>query len=225
VTAREPGSFLESLGARASAALLAESVDRRWPAGSVLFHEGDRADRVFFVVEGRVKLVVTERNGATSLLALRGPGDVIGELAALSVDDSRASRRLAAAVALGRPVRCRVVPVELFQSVLSTDAAAAMGLARLLADRLREAEGRRAEHGALAVEARVARRLLDLADPVSGLVEGLNQDDLGALVGASREAVSKALQSLRAAGLVRTGRRSIEVADAAGLARRAVISP
>jgi CRP/FNR family transcriptional regulator, cyclic AMP receptor protein len=221
VTPAPTASFLDSLGERAAAALIAESVDRSWPAGSVLFHEGDRADRVLFVVEGRLKLVATERNGSTSLLALRGPGDVIGELAAL---DERAGARLAAAIAVG-PVRCRVVTAERFRTVVSGDAAAAMALARLLAGRLREAEGRRAEHGALGVEARLARRLLDLVDPGSGLVEGLNQDDLGALVGASREAVSKALQSLRAAGLVRTGRRSIEVLDPTALSHRAVTDP
>lgn len=214
------GTFLDSIGERAATALAAESVDRRWPAGSVLFHEGDRADRVLFVVEGRVKLEVTEANGSVSVLAVRGPGDVIGELAAVD-----ATTRLAAAVALDAgPVRCTVVPATTFRDVVSADPAAAMALVRLLVSRLREAEGRRAEHGALGVEQRLARRLLDLAD-ADGRVLGLGQDDLAGLVGASREAVAKALQGLRAAGALRTGRRSIEVLDPALLARRAVTVP
>jgi CRP/FNR family cyclic AMP-dependent transcriptional regulator len=210
------GPFLDAIGERAASRLLAESVDRRWPSGSVLFHEGDRADRVLFVVEGRVKLEVTETNGTTSLLALRGPGDVIGELAAVD-----ATTRLAAAVAFGGPVRCTVVPASTFRDVVEGDTTAAMALVRLLAGRLREAEGRRAEHGALGVEQRLARRLLDLVD-ADGRVDGLGQDELAGLVGASREAVAKALQGLRAAGVVATGRRSIEVLDVAALGRRAV---
>ena len=213
------GSFLDALGERAASQLMAESVDRRWPSGSVLFHEGDRADRVLFVAEGRVKLEVTETNGATSLLAVRGPGEVIGELAAVD-----ATTRLAAAVAFGGPVRCTVVPASAFRAVVEGDATAAMALVRLLAARLREAEGRRAEHGALGVEQRLARRLLDLVD-ADGRVQGLGQDELAGLVGASREAVAKALQALRAAGVVATGRRSIEVLDPGALARRAVTLP
>lgn len=200
------GPFLDAVGERAAAALKLDQVTRRWPAGSVLFHEGDRADRVFVLREGRVKLVATEANGTETVLAVRTRGDLVGELAAI---DGRP--RSATAIALG-DVACAVVDAERFRAVLHDEPKAAMALLKLLAERLREAEGRRAEHGALDALQRLARRLLELAgDRI--VVEGLSHDDLAALIGASRESVAKALQSLRANGLVRTRRRAIEIVD------------
>ena len=208
------GQFLEALGERAARALELDAVVRRWPPGSVLFHEGDRPDRVLLVREGRVKLVATEANGTELVLAIRGPGELLGEVAAV---DGRP--RSATAVALDA-VACAVVPTERFREVLETEPGAAMALLEVVASRLREAEGRRAEHGALDAVQRLARRLLELAGSGPS-VEGLNQDDLAALIGSSRESVAKALQVLRAAGLVRTGRRTIELLDVDELRRRA----
>jgi CRP-like cAMP-binding protein len=96
----------------------------------------------------------------------------------------------------------------------------AAALVQVLAARLREADLRRVEFGALDATPRLARRLLELAGDGSS-VEGLNQEDLASLIGASRESVAKALAELRRAGLVRTGRRSIELVDVAGLRSRA----
>jgi CRP/FNR family cyclic AMP-dependent transcriptional regulator len=213
VTSLARGPFLDSVGERAVAALRLDEVIRRWPAGSILFHEGDRADRVLLVREGRVKLVATEANGTETVLAVRGPGELLGEVAAV---DGRP--RSATAVAVDA-VACSVVPAERFREVLETEPGAAMALLQVVAARLREAEGRRAEHGALDTVQRLGRRLLELAG-TGTTVSGLNQDDLAALIGGSRESVAKALQALRSAGLVRTGRRSIELLDPDGLRRR-----
>lgn len=208
------GPFLDAIGERAAAALVEGAVVRRWPAGSVLFHEGDRADRVLVVQSGRVKLVATEVNGTETVLAVRSPGELVGEIAA--IDDRP---RSATAVAVGA-VECIAVTTERFRALVATTPEIAMALLHVFAARLREAEGRRAEYGALDTTQRLARRLLELAD-AGGTISGLNQDDLAALIGASREAVAKSLAALRTAGLVRTGRRAIEVVDVAGLQRRA----
>lgn len=49
----------------------------------------------------------------------------------------------------------------------------------------------------------------------------LTQDELASRVGASREAVAKALRALRACGYVRTQRRMVTVVDIEGLRRHA----
>ncbi len=208
------GLFLDAIDERAAAALEADGVTRRWPAGSVVFHEGDHPDRVLVVREGRVKLVATEANGTEAVLAVRSAGDLVGELAAV---DGLA--RSATAVAVGA-VTCTAVPAERFRALVETDVSVASALVRVLASRLREADGRRVEFGALDATERLARRLLELAGE-GAAVEGLNQEDLASLIGASRESVAKSLHELRRAGLVRTGRRAIEIVDADALRRRA----
>ena len=161
-----------------------------------------------------MKLVATEANGTEAVLAVRAPGDLVGELAAID-----GHPRSATAIALG-DVACAVVDAERFRAVLHDEPKAAMALLKLLAERLREAEGRRAEHGALDARQRLARRLLELAGDRT-VVDELNQDDLAALIGASRESVAKALQSLRTEGLVRTRRRAIDILDRDALQRLA----
>jgi CRP-like cAMP-binding protein len=205
--------FLEAIGERAAAALRGVGVTRRWPDGSVIFHEGDRADRVLVIETGRVKFVATEANGTETVLAVRGPGDLVGEVSA--VDDGP---RSATAIALGG-VTCLAVGIAAFRTVVADHRPASDALLRTLAARLREAEGRRAEYAALDTVQRLARRLLELAGDGT-TVERLTHEDLAALIGASRESVAKALQVLRGAGLVRTGRREIEILDPDVLAAR-----
>lgn len=204
------GPFFDRIAERAARELESSGVVRRWPDGSVLFHAGDSSDRVLVVRQGRVKLVATEQNGTETLLAVRGPGSLLGELSAID-----GLPRSATATAVG-PVACLAIPTERFRAVLADEPSVAMALLEVVTHRLREAEGRRAEYGALGTVERLARRLLELAGE-SAVVDGWNQDDLAALIGASREAVAKALQSLRTSGVVRTGRRVIEIVDADAL--------
>ena len=82
--------------------------------------------------------------------------------------------------------------------------------------------------GAYDIAARVAGRLVELADRFGEAVPDgvrisvpLSQDELAGWVGASREAVAKALRVLRDRGLVTTGRRTMTVLDLDGLRGRA----
>jgi CRP/FNR family transcriptional regulator, cyclic AMP receptor protein len=70
---------------------------------------------------------------------------------------------------------------------------------------------------ALSVPARVARRLLRLADP-SGVVS-VTQDDLAKLVGVARATLQRAFEELAQAGAIETGYRSVTIADRAALER------
>jgi len=48
--------------------------------GETLFDEGDLGDRLYIVTEGKVKLGHTSNDGRESLLAVLGPGEILGEL-------------------------------------------------------------------------------------------------------------------------------------------------
>ncbi|MHA6784754.1 Crp/Fnr family transcriptional regulator [Pseudonocardia saturnea] len=218
----EPEEFLARLDEADRAELAARGRHRRWPAGASLFLEGDRATTVVVVVTGRVKVFSLTEQGEEVVLAVRGPGALLGELTA--VDGTERSTSVSAL----EPVVALVVPASAFVAFLHDRPAAAMVLLRLVTSRLRDADRKRVEFGAYDIAARVAGRLVELADRFGEAVPDgvrisvpLSQDELAGWVGASREAVAKALRVLRDRGLVTTGRRTMTVLDLDGLRGRA----
>lgn len=212
-------SFAEALDPGALAALRVAGIRRTWPAGAVLFREGDRPDRVLILESGTVKCVTTSAGGVERILALRTAGDVLGEL---GVADR--GPRSATAIA-ATPVEALAVPAERFRTFLTEHPRATLELLTIAIGRLRASDRQRAEFGSTETTTRLARVLAELArthgqpgeDGVR--LELLSQEDLAALCGSSREAVSRALGALRAAGLVTTGRREVTILDLEGIER------
>lgn len=202
--------------------LAQDGVRHRFRRGEAMFSQGDFADRVFLIEQGWVKITHASPDGRETVLGLRGPGEVVGELS--TVD--RAPRS-AAAVTLG-DVEVLVVPGRVLEQALQTDAAAALELLRIVAGRLRDADVKRVEFSSLSTVGRVASRLVELAErfgtPTADGVEvelPLSQEELAAWCGSSREATVKALRALRAAGAVTTGRRTAVIPDLEALRRHA----
>ena len=168
---------------------------------------------VLLIESGRAKVVVSSRSGKQVLLAVRGPGDVLGEFAAL---DGRP--RSASVVALTM-LRAWHVPADELMRHLLAEPRAALELLRLLVSRLREADLQRLDFGALDTTRRVAGTVLDLAarHGESGWLH-LRQAEIGEAVGASREATVKALHRLRTAGLIETARGRLRVVRPGDLA-------
>jgi CRP-like cAMP-binding protein len=198
--------FTHALSEADRAALTASGQRRTYGRGTPLFHEGDRSDFVVVILEGRVKVVVHGQDGTEALLSVRGPGAIVGELA--GIDDSP---RLASALAL-EPVTAQVLQADEFRAFVETHPAAAVVLLRVLVGRLREADRRRAEFGALDTTRRLAQLLAELG--ADDHVVRLSQHELAGMIGASRESVARALTALRAEGVVTTGRRTVTVLDA-----------
>jgi CRP-like cAMP-binding protein len=218
----EPTEFVARLDPADREELMARGRRRRWPAGASLFLEGERSATVLVITSGRVKVFSLTAHGEEIVLAVRGPGALLGELSAIDGAPRGAS------VAALEPVEAVVVPVAAFVDFLRSHAAAAVVLLQLVAGRLRDSDRKRVEFAAFDIAARVARRLLELAERFGEpdehgvrITVALSQDELAGWVGASREAVAKALRVLRDRGLVTTGRRTMTVLDLAGLRRRA----
>jgi CRP/FNR family transcriptional regulator, cyclic AMP receptor protein len=218
----EPTEFVARLDPVDREELMARGRRRRWPAGASLFLEGERSATVLVITSGRVKVFSLTAHGEEIVLAVRGPGALLGELSAIDGAPRGAS------VAALEPVEAVVVPVAAFIDFLRSHAAAAVVLLQLVTGRLRDSDRKRVEFAAYDIAARVARRLLELAERFGEpdehgvrITVALSQDELAGWVGASREAVAKALRVLRDRGLVTTGRRTMTVLDLAGLRRRA----
>jgi CRP/FNR family transcriptional regulator, cyclic AMP receptor protein len=197
-------------------------VVRRHRRGAFLLLEGDHSDHVLIVRSGRLKIVRTSIDGRDVLVAVRGPGDLVGELRALAGCDEP---RAASAIALDDVV-VQTIPAPDFLRFVERHSVVSFGLLRQLASRLREATSRHAEAAGYDVLHRVARALAEEADRHGLLVEGgtavgagLSQDDLAGLVAASPKSVGRSLAVLRSRGLVSTSRRSIVINDLEGLRR------
>ena len=83
----------------AASALKSSMTPVQLGRGQVLFHEGDPGDRLYVIIDGKVKLGRTSGDGRENLLAVLGPGDLLGEL---SVFDPGPRKRAATAVATPR---------------------------------------------------------------------------------------------------------------------------
>jgi CRP-like cAMP-binding protein len=218
--------FLAELGPAQLEGLRSRGWRRRFTRGTILFQEGGSSEQVMIVLSGRVKISHFTADGREIILAVRGPGELLGELSAID-QEPRSATALAA-----EPVETLVLTVEDFQQFVASTPRAAMVLLTGLVRRLREADRKRVEFAAFDTVGRVALRLLDLAEQFGEPVgtEGgvritlqLSQQELAGLIGASREAVSKALQQLRKRGWVETQRRGISILDPDALRRRALL--
>lgn len=219
VGARE---FWQLLTAGEAERLRAQAIERRWERGAVMIRETERSDHVVVLLSGRVKVLSVTPSGGEVLLAVRGPGALLGELSAIDRNPRSAT------VQALQPVAALVVPTPAFEAYLKSEGRVAFLLMRMLVARLRDADLKRIEFGAFDTTGRVAARLVEMAerfgqaDPDGVRISlSLSQDELAGWTGASREAVSKALRVLRDNGWITTSRLRVVVRDLESLRKRA----
>lgn len=206
------------LSAPEAEALARRGTLRAFGRGEALCHAGQVADRVLLLRSGRVKVSAATTSGREIVLAFRGPGELVGELAALD-----GAPRSATVVAL-EPVETLVLTHEAFDAFLEEHPRVLRVLVQVLVERLRDADAKRVEFAAFDTLGRVAIRLLELCDRF-GDVAGdhidvqlpLSQEELAGWSGASLESVTRALQTMRTLGWIETSRRRIRVLDADAL--------
>jgi CRP-like cAMP-binding protein len=208
-----PESFLHYLEPADRDFLLAGGATRKLPADTVLIHEGDPTNHVLVLLSGWVRVYRTTEDGQVILFALRGPGDVIGDLAALLGWPRTATVDSLQDIAFLR------FPHEKFLEHLRNRPGLGIALLKQMAVRLREADATRVNFATMDVAQRVAALLVHLADMHgAGAPEGvvvrmsLTQQDIANRIGGSRRAVARAIAAFRERGLVTTGRRMFVVA-------------
>lgn len=217
-----PWSFLELLDDDDRAALEARAGRRRFKAGSTLTHAGGPGAEVLVLLAGRVKVTIDTEAGRELVLAFCGPGELIGELAVI---DREARSSTAEAL---EPVEALALTPADFLALVAERRGFAIALMRSLVRRFRDADRRRIEFASAKTLGRVAARLVELlerhgepAEDGTAITLPLSQEELAGWTGSSREAVAKALATLRALGTIRTERRRIVILDEPGLRRTA----
>ena len=201
-------------------------MTRIYGAGEALFRHGEPAGHVLLLVEGWVKITIVSSSGYEAILAIRGSGDVLGEVAVLD------GRERSANVWTFGETKAVLLTADRFVAALHERPSIAVALIVHVADRLRRADNRRLEQAAHSATERLAAFLLRLAgqhgapapDGVEIAVQ-LSQQEMAGAIGASREAVARALRTLRDRGVVITRRRKLVVTSPATLSAMASSVP
>jgi CRP/FNR family transcriptional regulator, cyclic AMP receptor protein len=198
-----PCRVIDSLSSSGRERLLDRAVARRLSPGEILYLAGEHERRVHVVVRGVVKMTARDQQGAETILCLAVLGGFCWDVAA--VDELPQPLDAAAATS----VTVVGLDADLFVEIVFASPRASLELSRALAARTRWICGTALERTTGEVPARLAGRLLDLAD-LMGRVRGtsieidlpLAQRDLGRLAGMCRESTCKTLRRFKSQGML-----------------------
>lgn len=185
--------------------IAAGSGTRRYPAHTVLIHEGDVADSLFILFTGRVKVYAAHASGREVVLRTLGPGDYFGELA------FDGGARSASVVTL-EPCTCAVVSGARLRQFVVEHPDFALHLIHDLMHRVRSLTDSVKSLALDDVHDRVAGLLRELAvidGDVQVVAEKLTQRDIADRVGASREMIGRIFKQWQADGRVELRRGRI----------------
>ena len=197
--------------------VLAGARRRQFARGEVLFHEGDPADTIHFVAEGRVMARRTSPMGDSVAFRVIGPGRALGDVAVRS-----AERRRSSTVTALEPTTTVSLTFAEFERLCAEHPDIQAQLTTLLAARVRRLSDHLLEALFLPTDRRIVRRLLDLCEQYGAPADHrvlipLTQTDISELAGATRPSTNRVLRRLEDRGLVRLGRGQVEVVDRPGL--------
>jgi CRP/FNR family cyclic AMP-dependent transcriptional regulator len=198
--------------------LLEATTTKQLAQKEVLFRKGDPGNQLFGILSGSLKVMATASDGKEVMFALMGPGEIIGEIPILDGGERSASAVAVEATELLTLHRRELIPF------LENHPRAVIGLAGVLAGRVRRLSERAEDRQTMPLPGRIAKRLLALSIQygkhpiVGGPVEvRLPQQDLADLVGTTRESVNKQLRAWENQGIVEIGRGRVLLKDPAAL--------
>lgn len=174
-------------------------VVRKYPKNSVLVSEGELSDSLYIILDGKVKVYVSDEQGKEVLLNILSPGAYFGELSL--IDD----RPRSASVMTVEKSQIAVVSKIDFQHCLAAHPEIAFELISALVKRVRALTDSVKNLALLDVYGRVARTLISLAakhDDKLVIKQRLTHQEIASMVGASREMVSRIMKDLIIGGYI-----------------------
>jgi CRP/FNR family transcriptional regulator len=190
--------------------------------GEYLFHEGEEACSMYFVVSGNVKIVKEFASGKNAILGFFGAGKMVAEVAAVD------QKPYPASALVHEPSMVGEVEAEVFRELLTRAPEAAIRLIIGLGSKLRELTGNMSAMAVKTVEKRLARFLIKLADSIGEetddgtlLMVPMTRRDLAEIIGSTFEVVERALKKMREGGILAVEGKKIVILKAAKLAELA----
>ena len=182
--------------------------------GQILYSQEDRAEVLFLLKRGRVQLYRLTPAGKRLDLTTLKPGTFFGEMPLVGE-----TLRHTFAEAVEDALIC-VMSRSDIERLMRTRSEVALRMIEVLSRRLALCESRLEEMAYRSVPARIAAVLLRLTQGQNGEVVSITHQELGDMIGALRESVTKVLDDFQREGLVELGRGRIILSDVAGLQSR-----
>jgi CRP/FNR family cyclic AMP-dependent transcriptional regulator len=197
--------------------LLTQVLSRKaYPKNSTIIAAGDPTDAMYIVVSGRLKVVMSDKEGQEVILAILDQGEFFGEMGLIA----QAPR--SATVTTIEPCELLTITRADFTKCLQGNFDLTMNVIRGLVKRLREADKKIGSLALMDVYGRVARLLLEMAETIDGqkvITKKLTKRDIAKMIGASREMVSRVMKELQTSGRIEVRAREILLRDSLALTR------
>ena len=182
---------------------LAHCHRRKYPAKSTIIYAGDESDALYYILKGSVTVMIEDDDGREMIMAYLNEGDFFGEMGLFENDPSRSAWVKAKS-------ECEVAEVSYgkFKQLAREDADILFAVSAQIAGRLRATTRKVGDLAFLDVTGRVAGTLLDLCkqpDAMThpdGMQIKITRQEIGRIVGCSREMVGRVLKNLEEQGLV-----------------------
>jgi len=185
---------------------------RRYPSKSLIIYAGDTSDVLYYIVEGSVTVLIEDDSGHEIVLAYLNKGDFFGELGLFTEADNRTAFVRAR-------TQCELAEISYprFRQMSEKDPAIVFELANQMALRLQKTSRKVGDLAFMDVTGRVARTLIDLCkepDAMThpdGMQIRITRQELGRIVGCSREMVGRVLKNLEEQELITASGKTIVV--------------
>lgn len=194
--------------------LLKVAVRKTYPRHTLLVTEGELGDRFFLLRKGRAKVYLGDDHGREVILTILEPGDFFGEMT--MIDDEPCSANV---MSLEESEFVSVGKTD-FQQVMASSPDMARRLLKSLAQRLRESNQQIESLALKDVQSRVEQALNGLAKPEGSelvIPVGITHRDIAAMVGASREMVTRVFRELETSGSIHVEGRRISLVKPAAI--------
>jgi CRP/FNR family cyclic AMP-dependent transcriptional regulator len=185
---------------------------RHYPAKSVIIYAGDKPDVLYYIIDGSVSVLIEDEDGHEIVLAYLNKGDFFGEMGLFSDDPNRS-----AWVRTRTPCEVAEISYNKFRQLYQEHPDVMYAMASQMASRLRNTSRKVSDLAFMDVTGRVARTLLDLCkqpDAMThpdGMQIRITRQEIGRIVGCSREMVGRVLKSMEEQELISVKGKTIVV--------------
>lgn len=191
---------------------LAHSHRRKYPAKSTIIYAGDDSDALYYIIKGTVMVIIEDDEGREMIMAYLNEGDFFGEMGLFDKSANRSAW-------IRAKTECEVAEISYtkFKQLAKEDADILFAVSAQIAGRLRATTRKVGDLAFLDVTGRVARTLIDLCKQPEamthpdGMQIKITRQEIGRIVGCSREMVGRVLKNLEEQGLIQVKGKTMVV--------------